>query len=466
MPSRYCVGFEFGTESVRVLIVDIRDGRVAGQSLGSFRHGVIDKTLPDGQRLPPDYALQHPRDWLDAAGEASRMAMRQGGIAPDAIVGIGVAFTSCTMLPTTRDGTPLCLLPAFRSIPSAWPKLWKHRSAKIERDRMNQVARQRSEPWLARCGKTIGIDWFFPKVLETLNHAPDVYAAAEVWLEAGDWFVWQLVGGPLSRSTCQSGYKAMWNRHSGYPSADYFSALHPRLADVVETKMPGMMVSPGTRAGLLSGASAELLGLHTGIPVSAAIIDNHAQVPGAGVASPSTMVLVLGENACQLMNSRIERVVDGLGGPVEDGILPGYFGYQTEIGPVGKNGEGLNSEEASAFALRKTIETLRDGGVPVRRFVASGETAGKSPLLLQIYANVLNEKIALAESEYPSAQGAAILGCLAAGPEATGYEHISQAVQAIARQREDLVYRPDLKEKKRYDQMYAAWNEHAPLGPR
>ncbi len=141
------------------------------------------------------------------------------------------------MLPALADGTPLCLLERFRKIPLAWAKLWKHHGAKAETDRINEIARERKEPWLARYGGTIGIEWFWPKVLETLNGAPEVYEAAEVWIEAGDWIVWQLVSGPfprcsvdqLARSTCQAGYKAMWNRQSGYPSRDYFAAVDRRL---------------------------------------------------------------------------------------------------------------------------------------------------------------------------------------------------------------------------------------------
>ena len=284
MSHRHAVGLDFGTESVRVIVVRLADGRIVGQADQSYRHGVIDRQLPDsGRRLPPDYALQHPQDWLDAAGTASRRAIREARIDPQTVIGIGVDFTSCTMLPALADGTPLCLLPRFAREPLAWPKLWKHHGAKAETDRINQIAAERREPWLARYGGTIGIEWFFPKVLETLNHAPRVYDATQVWLEAGDWFVWQLIDGPfprcrtenLVRSTCQAGYKAMWNRATGYPSADYFSAVHPKLSGVVGEKMPGRLESPGRRAGALTKSSARLLGLPAGTPVSVP-----AAVPG------------------------------------------------------------------------------------------------------------------------------------------------------------------------------------------
>jgi len=521
---QYAIGIDYGTESVRVLVVDIRDGRIAGQGADAYRHGVIDRTLPtSGATLPPDYALQHPQDWLDSLAIACKQAMLAAGVKVAEIVGIGVDFTSCTMLPCLADGTPLCRVDRWKNTPLAWPKLWKHHGAKAAVDRINQVARERNEPWLNRYGGTIGIEWFFPKILETLQDEPAVYDATQVWIEGGDWLVWQLVSGTyphsrsddIVRSTCQAGYKAMWNRASGYPSADFFAAVDPRMKDVVAQKIPGRLESPGGRAGLLSEASAALLGLRAGIPVSAAIIDAHAGVPGAGVASPSTMVLVMGTSSCHMMNSRVEAMAPGIAGVVEDGILPGYFGYETGQSSVGdafawvaktlgKSHKELNEEaaklppgsggvmaidwlngcrtplmdgrlsgafigltlttqpaqmyramlEATAFGVKWICDTLEAGGVPVRRFVASGGLPAKSPLLMQIYADVLDNKIALAESDQSVALGAAILGCLAAGPDVTGYPAISTAVQAMARQREDLLYRPDLPAKRAYAKLY------------
>src|SRR5688572_31043349 len=519
--TKYSIGFDFGTESVRALVVDIKDGHVAGQSSSAYKHGVIDVQLPDGNvALPPDYALQHPQDWLDAASIACRDAMKQCGAAPKQVIGVGVAFTSCTMLPAFADGTPVCMFERFTRVPLAYPKLWKHHGAKAETDRINALARERHEPWLARYGGTIGLEWFFPKVLETLNHEPGVYDIADVWLEAGDWFVWQLTSGPfpdcntknLVRSTCQAGYKAQWNAQSGYPSKEFFAALHPKLADVIEKKMCGTLKAPGAAAGGLTRRAAGLLGLREGTPVSAAIIDAHAGVPGAGVASPSTMVLVLGTSACHMMNSRIEQLAPGIAGVVEDGILPGYFGYETGQASVGDafawfvetfnlSHEQLSREatklppgsggvmaldwlngcrtplmdanlsgafagltlgtqpeqlyrammEGTAFGLRWIVETLREAGVPCRRFCASGGLPAKSPLLMQICADVLDARIRIPESQEPVALGAAILGCIAAGTEVTGYHSISQAIHAMARWREDLVYRPDLRARKEYE---------------
>ena len=251
---RYSLGLDFGTESVRAIIVDVSDGTIAGLANRPYPNGVIDRKAPvSGDDLPSDYALQHPVDWLNSMAIACRSAMTEANATADQVIGVGVDFTSCTMLPTLKDGTPLCLTPAFSRVPLAWPRLWKHHGAKAETDRINQVARERDEQWLARYGDVIGLEWFFPKVLETLTHEPRTYAAAEVWLEAGDWLVWQLIDGPypfcdssrLIRSTCQAGYKAMWNAATGYPSGEFFAAVHPAMADVVTARMPGRLLAPG-----------------------------------------------------------------------------------------------------------------------------------------------------------------------------------------------------------------------------
>ena len=151
-------------------------------------------------------------------------------------------------------------------------------------------------PWAgAGDSGTIGLEWFFPKMLETIERAPQVAAAAEVWLEAGDWFVWQLVGGPtetLTRSTCQAGYKAMWSVADGYPSSDFFYAVHPDLARAAAECLPGIMRSPGERAGELTVAMAERLGLRAGTPVSTAIIEAHS-APGPVTACRSMLCGIL-----------------------------------------------------------------------------------------------------------------------------------------------------------------------------
>lgn len=495
--SGVALGLDFGTESVRALLVGI-DGVERGSAVVKYRHGQITERLPDQREaLPGDFALQHPGDWLDSACRAVRAARRASGVGAEQIIGIGVDFTSCTMLPALADGTPLCLTDRFRGEKYAWPKLWKHHGAKSQTQRINAVARQRGEAWLGRYGGTIGLEWFFPKVLETLENAPEVYQAAEVWIEAGDWFVWQLTGAPaaeLPRSTCQAGYKAMWSKADGYPSAEFFAALDPRLSDVVARRMPGRLLSPGETAGQLCPAMAARLGLRAGTAVSAATIDAHAAVPGAGAAGPGVLVMVLGTSSCHMLNAPVERMVPGVAGVVEGGILPGLFGYETGQAAVGDafdwlrralgrrdfarltdeardvppgadgaacldwfNGcrtplmdgslrgalTGLTLRhgpghlyraliEASGFGLRWIVELLVEHGLPVERLVATGGLPHHNPLLVQIYADLLGRTIHVHPSRHGSALGAAILGALAAGRKASGFASATQAIRAMA----------------------------------
>ena len=188
------MGLDFGTESVRALIVSL-DGKELGCGVSKYKHGQITKSLPGLDKpLPPDYALQHPDDWVQSAAKAVKSALREASLDAENIIGVGVDFTSCTMLPTFENGEPLCLQKRFAKEPMAWPKLWKHHGAHEQTQRINRVATERAESFLASYGGIIGLEWMFPKILETLEKAPRVYQAAEVWLEAGDWFVWYLTG--------------------------------------------------------------------------------------------------------------------------------------------------------------------------------------------------------------------------------------------------------------------------------
>ncbi|MGH8048242.1 MAG: ribulokinase [Chthoniobacterales bacterium] len=493
---KVALGLDFGTVSVRVLLVDLT-GVERGESVTPYRHGAITQTLPGtGERLPPDFALQDPRDWLEAGAEGVRMAMRAAGVEANDVVGIGVDFTSCTMLPALGDGTPLCATEKFSGNKYAWPKLWKHHGARRQTDRINALARERCEPWLDRYGGTIGLEWFFPKMLETLEEAPDVYASTDVWLEAGDWLVWQLTRGPareLARSTCQAGYKAMWGREGGFPTPEFFAALDSRMADVVEAKMPGRFVAPGHAAGGLCAAMAGRFGLAEGTPISAAIIDAHAGVPGCGAAEPGTLVMVMGTSSCHMLNADSYRTVPGVAGIVEDGILPGMVGYETGQAAVGDSFDWIRGVlgrpdfadldraaaalppgcdgvvaldwlngcrtplmdgalkgafsgltlahgpahlyrallEGSAFGLRWIVDLLREHGVPVERFVATGGLPHHNPQLVQIYADVLGAPVEVHPSKYGPALGAAILGACAAGP-AAGFRDVTEAIRAMA----------------------------------
>jgi L-ribulokinase len=325
---RYALGLDYGTESARALLVDVADGREAGTAVAPYPDGVIDRRLPgSGVALGPDWALQNPRDYVTVLETIVPAALREAGAQAEEVIGIGVDFTSCTVLPACADGTPLCALPEFAAEPHAWVKLWKHHAAQPEAERINAIAAERREPFLARYGGKTSSEWLLAKAWQILDEAPAVYAAAERLIEAGDWLVWQLTG-EERRSACQAGYKGMWSAEEGYPSREFLRALDPRLENLVTEKLSEAIYPIGARAGGLTAAMAGRLELQPSTPVGVAIIDAHAAVPAATIVEPGQMLLILGTSACHLMLGAEGAVFPGIAGVVKDGILPGFHGYE------------------------------------------------------------------------------------------------------------------------------------------
>jgi len=325
---RYALGLDFGTESARALLVDLADGREVATAVHPYPHGVVDTVLPGADiRLEPDWALQDPDDYWACLEVIIPAVLQASGAAPEAVAGIGVDFTACTLVPAAADGAPLSRDPALRGQPHAWAKLWKHHGAQPEAERINALASERGEAFLQRYGGKTSSEWLLAKAWQFLDEAPELYARADRLIEAGDWLVWQLTG-QESRSACQAGYKGMWSRADGYPSQDFLSALHPGLGGLVEEKLGTEVLPVGARAGELTKAAAARLGLRPGIPVGVSIIDAHAAVPAAGVSEPGKMLLILGTSGCHLVLGRDGKAFEGIAGVVQDGILPGFFGYE------------------------------------------------------------------------------------------------------------------------------------------
>jgi L-ribulokinase len=334
---RYTIGIDFGTESGRAVLVDCTDGRELATAVHPYANGVIDEHLPAPHRdvvLPPDWALQDPEDYLAVVREAVPAVLAEAGVPSEDVVGVGIDFTSCTMLPTTADGTPLCLLDELRERPHAWVKLWKHHAAQPEADLINEIAAERGETWLRRYGGRISSEWFFAKALQILREEPELYDRADRLIEAADWIVWQLTG-VETRSSCPAGYKAMWSREDGFPSDAYFAALDPRFEHVVDEKMSRVVLPLGARAGGLSEQAAAWTGLRPGIAVAVANVDAHVSAPAAAAVAPGSLGLVMGTSTCHVLVGEEQREVEGMCGVVADGIVPGLYGYEAGQPAVG-----------------------------------------------------------------------------------------------------------------------------------
>jgi L-ribulokinase len=333
--SRYAAGIDFGTESGRAVLVDIADGTELGTTVYPYEHGVIDERLPEsGVELMHDWALQDPEDYLRTLQQAVPQLIAETGVDPADVIGVGIDFTSCTMLPTLGDGTPLCLVPELRAEPHAWVKLWKHHAAQPQADRINEIAAERGEPWLARYGGRISSEWFFAKSLQILDEAPELYARADRLVEAADWIVWQLTGRE-TRNSCTAGYKAMWSKQDGFPADAYFATLDPRFEHVVDEKLARRIDPLGSRAGVLTEQAAAWTGLRPGTPVAVANVDAHVSAPASTVTEPGTMVIIMGTSNCHILLGDRTAIVEGMCGVVEDGVVPGLFGFEAGQSAVG-----------------------------------------------------------------------------------------------------------------------------------
>ena len=333
--SKYTIGVDFGTESGRAVLVDVTNGREVATAVYPYSHGVIDEKLPDTNiRLEPDWALQDPQDYVRVFQNTIPAVLKESGVNPEDVIGIGIDFTACTMLPAKADGTPLSDLPEYRSHPHAWVKLWKHHAAQPEADKINETARAMNEGWLDRYGGKISSEWFFSKTLQIVNEAPEIYDAADRLIEAADWVVWQLTG-TETRNSCTAGYKAIWSKRDGFPSKNYFAALHPELATVIDDKLSTDIYSLGGRAGGLTEQAAQWTGLKSDTAVAIANVDAHVAVPASTVVEPGRMVMIIGTSTCHMVLGTEERIVPGMCGYVEDGIISGFFGYEAGQSCVG-----------------------------------------------------------------------------------------------------------------------------------
>ncbi len=328
------IGVDFGTLSGRALVVRADDGTELGSAVHSYAHGVIEDELPaGGEKLPAQWALQDPEDWLDVLRHAVPEALEQAGVSADDVIGIATDFTSCTVMPVLADGTPLCRVAELEERPHAYPKLWKHHAAQGQADRISDLAHERDEPWIARYGGRISSEWEFAKGLQVLEEDPEVYDRIERWIEAADWIVWQLCGREV-RNACATGYKAIY-QDGHFPSEEYLAALNPGFARFAADKIDAPLADLGARAGGLTAQAAEWTGLPEGTTVAVGNVDAHVTAPAAQAIEPGQMLAIMGTSTCHVMNDDHVAEVPGMCGVVRDGIVPGLWGYEAGQSGVG-----------------------------------------------------------------------------------------------------------------------------------
>lgn len=524
LSSRYVVGVDFGTLSGRALVVRCSDGAELASAVTEYPHQVLSETLPTtGEQLPPDWALQVPGDYLEVLRQAVPQAVRQAGIDPAQVIGIGTDFTACTVLPVTEDGTPLADLPQFSTHRHAYVKLWKHHSAQPQADRINRLAAERQEPWLARYGGLLSSEWTMAKGLQILEEDREVYDAMWHLVEAADWIVWRL-GGAFLRNPSTAGYKD--NLQDGaYPSPEYLTGLNPDFGRFFTDKVDGPLGDLGQVAGYLSAEAAGWTGLPEGIPVAVGNVDAHVALPAAQATEPGQLVAIMGTSTCHIVSDKELHVVPGMCGVVDGGVIAGMYGYEagqsgvgdifawfvdhavpaayaqqaaeqglglheylTSLAQTQKPGEhGLlaldwlngnrsvlvNHElsgmvlgltlatrpediyralvESTAYGTRVIVEAFVSSGVPVTELIVVGGLA-KNPMVMQIYADVLQLPLSLGTSQQSPALGAAIHAAVAAG----AYPDVTCAAQAMG-SRQYAAYTPSPEASAVYDQLFAEY---------
>jgi L-ribulokinase len=466
-----------------------------------------------GERLPPDWALQDPDDWVTVLEDAIAYVIAEAGVNASDVVGLGVDFTSCTVLPVDADGEPLCRYERWRQRPHAWPKLWKHHAAQDVADRLNEVALERGEKWLSRYGGRISSEWYFPKLLELWRDDREIYEEAHAFIEATDWVVWWLTGREI-RQTCTAGYKALWSPDEGLlPTREYFESAYPGF-DTPTEKLGREFVPLGTRAGALRPEAAAAIGLPESVAVAVGNVDSFVSVPGAGVAQAGSYVTVVGTSICDMIVDEREVLLPGITGVVRDGILPGLYGYEAGQVAVGDmlawfvqtlSGPSYDELEASAaklepgasglvaldwwngnrtvladadltgviagltlhstqaeiyralmesiaFGNRRIMENFEEHGLRLSEIVACGGIAERSPLLMQMFADISGLSVHVPASRGVPARGAALFGAVVGG-------HFEDVVTAAEQLRPSAArsYTPDAHARPVYDRVYAIY---------
>lgn len=502
----YSIGVDFGTLSARAVLADM-DGGICGESEYRYPHGVISENLPEG------YHLQDPEDYLLALGTVVRDALQQAGVSPSSVRGIGIDFTSCTLLPVDREMVPLCRRPEFRSNPHAYVKLWKHHSTTAEAEEINRHAEEAGDAWLPFYGGKMTAEMGLPKILETCRNAPDVYAAAYRFLEAGDYISYLLTGKEV-HAACFADYKYAHGK-TGFPEGDFYLPMLRKLS--------GDIRYAGEIAGHVSPEGAALTGLRAGTAVALSMIDCHASLPALNMTRAGDLLIVLGTSACHLAHGERLAPVKGICGGAFGAVIPGLATYEAgqptvgdlfdwfvknqvpgscheeaaargmdihaflsekasalrpgESGLVGLDWLSGNRSilsdasrkgvmtgitlatrpwelyrawlEAAAFGTKVIVDNYEDNGIRLAHIKATGGIAVRNPLFMQILTDVLGREIAVAAVGQSAALGSAIYGAAAAGI----YPTLQEAAERMSC-RDFIRYRPDAENVGRYRTLY------------
>lgn len=375
MSGRYTIGLDFGTNSVRALVVDIADGRELASAVFNYAKGSAGILLDPTQ---PDLARQWPQDYIDGTFTVVAEALQRAGsdkaFSRDKVIGIGVDTTGSTPMPVDRSNAPLAAIPAFQDNLDAQAWLWKDHTSHREATEITELAERERPQYLAKCGGRYSSEWYWSKLLHCARTAPKVFAAAYTWVEIADWIPSVLAGitdaDKVRRGICAAGHKAFYHTAwGGYPDAEFLGKLHPELVRIRKT-LPDKVYNASEQAGTLSADAAGKLGLPAGIPIAIGAFDAHYGAIGSGIGD-GTLVKIIGTSTCDIMVSpqvASAKDIPGLCGIVPESVLPNHLGLEAGQSAVGDifnwyvssikpGGEQMGNHEA----LTKAADALKPG---------------------------------------------------------------------------------------------------------
>lgn len=380
MASAFTIGVDFGTNSVRAVVVDTGGGRTLGTSVFNYPSGHQGILL---DTRDPHFARQNPADYIEGLRAsilgALAEAERDSGFSRERVIGLGSDTTGSTPMPIDAQARPLALDPAFRDNPAAHAWLWRDHTSAAEAAAITAMARAHAPEHLAPIGGTYSSEWWWSKIWHCLRVAPDVFDAAHSWVELAD-FIPAVLSGvtraeDIVRCVCAAGHKAMYSEAwGGLPSKAFLSRLDPKLADLRD-RLYDTAWPPGRAAGTLSAEWARTLGLREGIAIAMGGFDAHYGAVGSGVR-PGTLVKIIGTTTCDCAVAPAGAAagdIPGICGSVDGSIMPGYVGIEAGQSAVGDLlkwwvetvGRGFNPDtSADALHVRLSNEAarLRPGG--------------------------------------------------------------------------------------------------------
>lgn len=396
---KYVIGMDFGTDSVRSVIVDILSGEEISSHISYF------KRWAEGRYCNPDknQFRQHPLDHIESLEESVAGALKKVPMdIKDNVIGIGVDTTGSTAGPVDKNGIALALKEEFADNPNAMFVMWKDHTTVEEADLINKVARSwGGEDYTKYEGGVYSSEWFWSKILHILIEDNKVREAAFSWVEHADWIPAVLTGNidpmKIKRSRCAAGHKAMWHASwGGLPPEDFLERISPLLSGLRDRLYTKTYTSDNAAGGLAAEWAARL-GLKEGIPVSVGAYDSHMGAVGAGV-SPGTFVKIIGTSCCDITvspkNEIGEKLVAGICGQVDGSVIPGMIGLeagQSAYGDIYAWFRDLLSwplENLLSSALsKKEIKKAVDSIIPGLTEAASKINPGESSLIALDWLN-------------------------------------------------------------------------------